>query len=253
MSFPNVINGDFGVQQEVGTVKKHTLGTTLRLPDSRVYKYCLANGAITAGKLTSGGSNLTIAAHDMDLLTTTAAAIGDKTYTVTLGATLATENQYQDGYLYVNDGTGEGQIFAIESHPAADASASLTVTFAGSEAVTTATVATTSLCGLIPNPYGDVELFDNDDIDGPPIGVPNVDVADNEFFWCQGWGYAAVLLGSASGLGVPLGADLGGVDGSLTLADVSGDQDTVSAQIAWGAGVNAADTDYGFVFLTISQ
>lgn len=48
--------------------------------------------------------------------------------TLTLGATAATANQYQGGYLAVVDGPGEGQLLKIASNPAADASASLTVT-----------------------------------------------------------------------------------------------------------------------------
>lgn len=51
------------------------------------------------------------------------------TVTFTLGATNAvTANQYQGGFLAVVDGSGEGQLLRIASHPAAAADASLTVT-----------------------------------------------------------------------------------------------------------------------------
>jgi hypothetical protein len=69
--------------------------------------------------------------------------------TVTLGATAATANQYAGGYLVVNDNNGEGQTIKIQSHPAADASASLVITLADSPA--TALTTASEVC-LISNP-----------------------------------------------------------------------------------------------------
>lgn len=48
--------------------------------------------------------------------------------TITLGNTAATANQYAGGFAIVNAGTGLGQTLRIASHPAANASASLTLT-----------------------------------------------------------------------------------------------------------------------------
>lgn len=70
------------------------------------------------------------------------------TVTITLGATAATANQYQGGYLAVVDGAGEGQILKIASHPAADASATLTLTL--EDGPSTALSTTTSECSLLP-------------------------------------------------------------------------------------------------------
>lgn len=68
--------------------------------------------------------------------------------TVTLGATAVTANQYAGGFLSASDGTGEGQIMRIASHPAADASAALVVTL--EEGPLTALVAADTEVSLTP-------------------------------------------------------------------------------------------------------
>jgi hypothetical protein len=70
------------------------------------------------------------------------------TVTITLGATAATANQYRGGYLAVVDGAGEGQVLKIASHPAADASATLTLTL--EDGPSTALSTSTSECSLVP-------------------------------------------------------------------------------------------------------
>ena len=62
----------------------------------------------------------------------------------TVGTDL-TANQYQEGYLYVNDGTGQGQSWKVKSHPAHDHSddASCEITVYGK--VSTALVASVIL------------------------------------------------------------------------------------------------------------
>ena len=108
MSFPNRIYGDFGSEKVTNTTKKRALGTILELPDGREFKYALNGGsAISSGKLASSAAM--IGNHDMDL-TTAAASVGDTSITVTLGATAATKDQYADGYIYTNEGTGQGQV-----------------------------------------------------------------------------------------------------------------------------------------------
>ena len=94
--------GDYGDEKVTGTTQIHPYGTRMVLPDGRVYYYGQTDGAQTAGAICQ--SAVGVANHDMDLATNTASA-GDKSVTVTVGGTAATEDQYKDGYLYVNDGT----------------------------------------------------------------------------------------------------------------------------------------------------
>ena len=107
--------GDYGDEKVTGTTKLHPYGTRMVLPDGRVFYYGQTDGAQTAGAICQ--SAVGVANHDMDLATNTASA-GDKSVTVTLGGTAATEDQYADGYLYVNDGTGEGHNYKIRQHDA---------------------------------------------------------------------------------------------------------------------------------------
>ena len=99
--------GDYGDEKATGTTQLHPLSTRMVLPDGRVYYYGQADGAITSGKVCQ--SAVGIANHDMDLAVNTASA-GDKSLTVTVGGTAVTEEEYKDGYVYVNDGTGEGHV-----------------------------------------------------------------------------------------------------------------------------------------------
>lgn len=108
------------------------LGSRWDLSDGRVVSLGQpATGTTVApGKLYQNAA--LISAHqNMDVTAVQAYSANGNTpakVTFTLGATAVTANQYQGGYLLVVDGTGEGQILKIASHPAADLSASLTVT-----------------------------------------------------------------------------------------------------------------------------
>ena len=96
--------GDYGDEKVTGTTQLHPLSTRMVLPDNRVYYYGQTDGAQTSGAICQ--SAVGVANHDMDLAVNTASA-GAKSLSITLGATAATEDQYKDGYVYVNDGTGE--------------------------------------------------------------------------------------------------------------------------------------------------
>lgn len=71
--------------------------------------------------------------------------------TVTLGATLATANQYASGYAIVATGTGIGQTLKIAKNTAAALSTACVITFEDSPAVA---LDATSTLNLIPNPFG---------------------------------------------------------------------------------------------------
>ncbi len=72
--------------------------------------------------------------------------------TVTLGNTLVTANQYAQGYLIVNSGTGIGQTLKIKSHPAAAGLAAVVITLEDNPGV--ALVAANSKVCLRLNPNG---------------------------------------------------------------------------------------------------
>ena len=246
MSFPNRIYGDFGAEKVTNTTKKRSLGTILELPDGREFKYVLnGSGAITSGNLTSSAAM--IGNHDMDL-TTAAASVGDTSITVTLGGTAATEDQYADGYIYTNDGTGEGQIYRIASNPAADSSATLAVTLASNDAVSVALDSTTE-SGLAVNPYSGIVVSPTS-VTNRTLGVTATDIAANAYGFVQTKGLASVLVSGTVVAGEPLrvaGATTAGAAMALD-RDGSGENEQ---EIGVVHNVVAVTTDYCLAFLNI--
>ena len=246
MSFPNRIYGDFGSEKVTNTTKKRALGTILELPDGREFKYVLnGSGAITSGKLTSSAAM--IGNHDMDL-TTAAASVGDTSITVTLGGTAATKDQYADGYIYTNDGTGQGQIYRIASNPAADSSATLAVTLASNDAVSVALDSTTE-SGLAVNPYSGIVVSPTS-VTNRTLGVTATDIAANAYGFVQTKGLASVLVSGTVVAGEPLrvaGATTAGAAMALD-RDGSGENEQ---EIGVVHNVVAVTTDYCLAFLNI--
>ena len=240
-----LVNIPWGAEKATTTTKReHPLGAVGMTPDGRCFRWAFAGEAIGAGQLVMQKG--AVANHDMDLATAAAAAVGATTITVTLGATAASEDQYEDGAIYINDGAGEGHLYAIRSHPAADASASLVVTL--HETVREALTTGTSLSGLIENDYKDVEIYDADDIDGPALGVAPAEVANDEYFWLQTSGRAAVLIQGTVVNGDAVEASQT-TDGAVCLHDVSANTD--QAPLGTCAGIIAVTTDYGYINLQI--
>ena len=240
-----LVNIPWGQEKETTTTRReHPLGAVGMTPDGRCFRWAFSGEAIGAGQVVMQKG--AVPHHDMDLATVTARSVGDTTITVTLEATAATENQYEDGAIYINDGAGEGHLYAIRSNPAADASGSLTVTL--HEKVREALTTGTSLSGLIENDYKDVELWDYNDIDGPALGVAPTEIADDTYFWLQTSGRAAVLIQGTVVLGDAVEASQT-TDGAVCLHDVSANTD--QAPLGTCAGIIAVTTDYGYINLQI--
>jgi hypothetical protein len=146
-------------QQSTDASLQTMLGTRWDLEDGRELVMVLAGASnLAVGKLMqdaaliSNHQNLAVTAFTAYSTTTNLPA----QVTVTLGATLATVNQYQLGYAVVVDGTGAGQTLQIQSHPAAALSASVVITLA--DAPNTA-LDTTSKISLIPQPANNVIIY----------------------------------------------------------------------------------------------
>lgn len=253
----NTIYLGWGQDKAVTTDQRHPLGTRGELPDGSVFYYSKAGEAIGAGQLTMQKAG--VALHDMDLALQTAAAVGDQSIAVTLGATAATIDQYGDGTIYVNDGPGEGHRYHIktagvggtagQAHAAVASAGTLTAFLNDNEQVREAMTTAASLLGLMENSYSDVEIFDANDIDGPALGVAPTEIADNEFFWNQTAGDAACLMDATTFvLGSAVEAS-SSVDGAVTLHDVSANTDREA--LGTVQLIVAASGDSGMVKLSI--
>lgn len=162
--------------------------------------------ALASGKLVQSAP-ITAAHQNLDVTAFTAASTSTglpATVTATLGAGAVTVNQYAGGFVVVNDNTGEGQTLKIASHPAADASASLTITLEDSPV--TALDATSEIC-LIPNPYTLV-VVNPTTATNTPIGVALYPIAatvagtTNVFGLIQSKGPVSCLADGTIGVGL---------------------------------------------------
>lgn len=255
-AFSNVVHGAPGYDKTANTSQKHRLGTRMVYSDGRTFYYMKAAEAITAGKVTMGSQT---ASDHIKGLAVVSGAAGANQVVVTNGGTtaitgsgkytenFATRGDYVDGYLFVNDAVGEGQIFQIADHSSAATGAALTVDFYNNDTVQTA-LTTASKVGLHKPVGHSVEVWDYDDITGPPLGVPTHDIASGEYFWNQTTGPAAVLTNGTVVLGknVMTGST---TDGSVdVMADDSSAEFLIGAVLALGA-----TTEYSLVDLQIKS
>ena len=237
--------GNYGDEKVTGTTQLHPYGTRMVLPDNRVFYYGQTDGAQTAGAICQ--SPVGIANHDMDLATNTASS-GDKSVTVTVGGTAATANQYADGYLYVNDGTGEGHIYKIRQHDAISSSGSGAINLYDGDAIATGFAAAT-IAGLAKNPYKDFIVYPTTST-GHAVGVAATDFDDDDFGWLQTWGPAAVLCDVAFVIGNHVRVS-DGTAGSGEPLDRDGTHENEEV-IGVASVIAPVTTDYGFVNLTIN-
>lgn len=200
------------------TTAKHALGTPGETPDGNKYRYVLAGAApLVVGNVIQAPAEL---ANHQNLVPA-AAAIGDTTITVTLGATAATADQYADGTATVTVTPGLGQIFRISGNPAADSAATLTLTLKDSVRVA---LTTTSRIDLAPNPYRSVIQCPATTLTGAPVGVcTTIPIPAAEYGWIQTKGVGGVLGTGTPGVGLVVGVPAGTAGGStINPANVAG-------------------------------
>lgn len=226
---------------ETSTTKVEPYGKILEV-GNRVFRFVKAGAvALARGKLVVAP---TVVANHINLSWQTVPAVGDTVVKLTLGATAATENQYQDGYLVVQDGTGEGRAYEIEGNTAADSAGTITVYL--KEAIDTTGAASETGCALLASAYNGVVISVTDQAD-QPIGVPVVPIAAGEYGWVQTGGPCAVLMDEAitNGKAVTIGT---GVAGAVEMLDAAGEP-----EVGIMAGTAGVDTEYQVVDLTLDR
>lgn len=222
---------------------KHRLGAIIEFPDGRVFRFGQAGAvALAHGKLHQ--SALPIADHT-NVAVSANAAIGALQVSATLGATAAAKDLYKDGFLLVNDATGEGYAYRIKGHAAADASGVITVQLYEDSPVKVALVASTSEVTLVHNRFKNCLIHPS-----PPTaqlaGVAIADIAIGAYGWFQTKGPAPVL-----------------VQGTVVIGDLCVPSATVDGAVMPSAALETdgpvvgivvrvlADTEYGIVDLNL--
>ena len=222
------------------------LGTMGMTPDGRLFRWCFSNGAVTAGKLLA--TPIFDVNHDMDLSPQTAFVVGDRSVSLTVGRAQIEVDDFEDGFVSVNDGTpGEGHMYAIKTHPLILTGA--TGVFTLWEQVRVA-LATTGQVALIPNHFKHVVINPATQTQRV-IGATPTDISDNEYFWAQVRGPASILVGTTTDnmeigrMVVPAVA----VDGSIEGMDWTNDREF--REIGTAMGVISVDGDYQSIWLSI--
>ena len=249
MAFPLTVHLGYGQEKVETSSQKQKLGTRAVTPDGRVFYYAENSGSAitTSGQIVDGIA--AVGAHDMDLA---AAATSASELSFTSGTSLTvTKNQYKDGYVYFNDGPGQGEVYRIKENTAVSSATGLKITVDEPDGIRTA-LTTSSLFGLMYSPYKDVKILDGDGtMTTGPLGVTTIPVTADYFCWIQTAGPAAVLSGAVVGIvGDAIGvSQASGESGAFDLWDSSANED--SRPIGHAMGIPAVDTDYAWVMLAI--
>ncbi|MBU1067095.1 hypothetical protein KKE60_04880 [Patescibacteria group bacterium] len=176
----------------------------------RTFFYAYCTTAIGRGKLAAGAA--AVANHN-NLSFQTAPAVGDMSVKVTLGGTAATAEQYKDGWLVVNDGTGEGRLYPIEGHSAQTSTTGTLEVFL-KEAIDTAGALSESNVDLVYNRYDELLVQSSTTQTYIPAGVPIMvgGLGAAEYGYIQTWGPCAVWADEANdavGTSITFGAGTG--------------------------------------------
>lgn len=233
------------VDVTAGEIPPHAVGVEIEpFDDERRFRFA-KNGAaaLARGKLCVAATE---EANHINLTVAAAAAVGDKSVTVTLGATQVAADDYAQGYLYIETLTGSGQTYRIRGHTAAASAASLTVELYDE---LRAALDTTSTAHLLKHPYDGVVISVTDQLD-LPVGVPPIAVTASTatlhyYFWLQVAGPCAVLADEAFGKGAALTTGTG-TAGAVEALDAAGEPQIGVAMIG------PTDGDYTPVMLRIA-
>lgn len=165
------------------------IGTIRVEDDGCVYVYSRNGGtALAAGKLTQ---NSVVDSNAHNETVPAAAAIGATSVSITFGSSIAA-NYYRDGYMHVNDATGEGYKYRIKGHPAAASGNSYTVYVDLYDPIKVALEASTSVVTFTKHPQDSVVVFPTTQT-GAPAGIPLRAVTAYYYFWNQVKGPAVCL------------------------------------------------------------
>lgn len=222
----------------ISATKEMRLGTFAETADGRKYRYALAGGTtlapgkvVVAATVDSNVSNVTVAAT---------VAAGVKKVVIDAGGAIA-GNAYADGYLAINDATGEGHNYSVRGNSTTSGAAELTVYL--NDPVKSGLTVDVSEATLTKNPWADVVISATDQLD-MAVGVPSVSITNAYYGWVQTHGVCAVLADEAIAIGQQLVIGTG-VAGAVEAQDLVGEQVIGTALVA------GVDTEYRQVYLTI--
>lgn len=252
MSFTNRIYGSYGDEKATSPTKYLPLGTPMELSDGRMFRYARAGGTtLVAGEVTMGMTE--VDSGRVKELTIGSAAVGATSVTVTMSGTALSLDDYADGYLYINDDDGEGNIYKVKASASAAASSTAVFTLADGDAIVVALKTGTSVVGLRQNEFQDLVIQKAGTIGGQPLGIPPVEVTNAYYFWVQRRGAvsaktaATVLVVGTEVVGCPE------TNGAVKLFNHGSAATTVVDidRIGYTLAPCATAGDYSLIYLTL--
>lgn len=214
------------------------LGSVGVTRDGRQYRYAQAGAAdLDPGKIAVAA---TVDANATDVNVAATAAIGAQQVVIDAGGAIVAD-AYADGYLTINDATGEGIAYAVRGNTVTTGAAELTVDL--DEALEVGVTVDASQATLTKNPWDDIVIAVTDQAD-QVVGVPNVTLTTLYYGWVQTRGICPVWADETitAGLAVTTGTS---VAGAVEAVDAAGEPQYGIATVA------AVDTEYREIFLTI--
>lgn len=219
----------------------HNLGELVFLADERNFRYAKVGASnISKGKLQlapapkANHANMALAA----------AAANTFDVTATPGATAVVADEYDEGFLAINDVDGEGQTYKVGSHPASNASTAFAIRLLDPISVA---LTANSEGSLVHNAHNSVVEAAVTTRRG--AGVPLISLLAGDYGWLQTKGVAAVLCDTATTLGAPQGSSASVAGAVSDIDDTLGaSSDITIGQADIMAGV---DTEYRPITLTI--
>lgn len=211
------------------------------------------HGKVGASNVSKGKLQLApaaIANHQnqlIDATTNTAAnvAIGSKRLYLDNGGTAAAAGEYDQGWLAIVDGTGEGQTLGVTHNFVAGTSADILVDLDDPLAV--ALVAGTTEYALVHNPYN--AFVEAASKTRTAVGVLVRDLLAGDFGWAKSRGMVSALGGSAVTLGARLTSD-GSTAGAVTdNTDVTTVQTEI--QVAWASEIAGVTGEFFPIVMSI--
>jgi hypothetical protein len=239
------------IYQTTTTRGLHKIGSRATLDDRVFYFGSLSNATgVVSNNLCQ--SAIPVANHVTETGATTGLVAGSTRVTLTLGATAAIENQYEEGYLTIESSTlGLGQIRKIRGgHAAVLSGGVITLDLYDPLNITpTGTVTWT----LLANPYSNFIITPVTTITGTLVGVPQVAIPAAAsttapvYAWLQTWGPTSVLKDASTlvvGQGVIASATVGAVGVAV--------ETDIKQRVGIAMGGIATSAVYANVFLQIA-
>jgi len=245
MSFPGSILLNQGDIYKQTSAKIHPLGTRGYTRDGRVFRYaeCSSTAITVAGALLQTSLRPDSANWADDLAVDAVPTSNSTSIYITATTACATANYFADGYVYVSDACGQGQLVQIKSHAVMTSGATAQEIKLYEEDKFIMALTTASKVGLVANPYKDVIIKPATLITSPVVGVNPMPITANYFFWCQTWGPTPVITNDALDINLPVCLDSSVSGGCQKMSSAQEVQDQLvigqALTIGSGAGDNA--------------